>query len=215
MFYRCFQESSGAALRTAIGCCAQIVAAVLAQTDAIATASADGGAMAHRSQHREQQSEEPMRQPECANRTKRRWPGDYVIAKAEGLGIFRAPARPRNQREFPIGGKRGKRVTDPSESEVRHCDDGWAGGSTSDDADFAEIALNSEARHLRAVADVLECIIPPVASGPQRDCRGAEQKANDRQHGEQLPASFYGGRMSHEIEIVTKGVERSRAREKE
>jgi hypothetical protein len=57
--------------------------------------------------------------------------------------------------------------------------------------------------------------VPPIASHPKRDGREAEQKRQDRQEVGESPPKDCEGTMrvegSHEMEIVTKGAEQSRA----
>jgi hypothetical protein len=58
-----------------------------------------------------------------------------------------------------------------------------------------------------------ELVKPPIAPHPQRDGREAEEKGQDRQEGEESAAKDCEGLLSikgsHEMEIVTKGVEQS------
>ena len=61
------------------------------------------------------------------------------------------------------------------------------------------------------VAETGESVVPPIASHPQRDRREAEEKGQDRQEVEESSAKDCEDTMSHEMEIVNKGVEQSRA----
>ena len=58
---------------------------------------------------------------------------------------------------------------------------------------------------------MLEPVVAPIASHPQRDGCEAEEKGQDRQAGEESSAKDCEDTMSHEIQIVTKGVEQSSA----
>ena len=87
---------------------------------------------------------------------------------------------------------------------------GWRG----DGAEFTAAALDFEKPvevRILGDAETIETVAPPIASHPQHNSREAEEKGQDRQEVEESSTKDCEDTMSHEIQIVNKGVGQSRA----